>query len=73
MVLRCSLLIGIGVLLAACGPSPAEQRRAEKHVQDSIALTEQQRTLTYYQAQLEAIMPQADSLIALFKYEPKDD
>ena len=75
MALRCKIVLFTFLLslFTSCGPSPAEQRRAEKHVQDSIAITEQQRTLTYYQAQLESILPQADSLIALFKYEPKDD
>ena len=61
------------MLLMACNkPSPAEQRRAEKHVRDSIALTEQERSLTYYQSQLDALMPQVDSLLPLFKYEKNE-
>ena len=50
-------------------PSKVEQHRADKHERDSIALTEQQRSLTYYQTQLDALMPQVDSLLPLFKYE----
>jgi hypothetical protein len=53
-------------------PSKVEQYHAEKHERDSIALIEQQRSLTYYQAQLDSMMPQADSLIALFKYEKNE-
>ena len=34
-----------------------------------MRLEEQVRSLTFYEAQLDALMPQADSLIALFKYE----
>ena len=68
-----SLVIG-GVLCAltflGCNrPSKVDQWRAEKHVRDSIALVEQRRSLVYYQALLDSMMPQADSLIALFKYE----
>lgn len=62
--------------LAACGgkerTSRIEQYQAQTHEQDSIGLMEQQRTLTYYQSQLEAMMPVVDSLIPLFKYEAKD-
>lgn len=50
-------------------PSAAEQRRAEKHIQDSIALSDQQRSLDYYQSQLKALQPKADSLLPLFRYE----
>jgi hypothetical protein len=50
-------------------PSKVEQYRAEKHVRDSIALADQERSMVYYQAMLDSLMPQADSLIALFKYE----
>ena len=61
-------------VLASCGhkPSAAEQRRAEKHRQDSISLVDQQRSLEYYQSQLEQLQPQADSLLALFKYEKNE-
>lgn len=64
------LIVLAGVLLAGCHhPSPAALRRAEKHRQDSIALIEQQRTLAYYQGQLENLLPRTDSLLPLFKYE----
>lgn len=56
------------VVLTSCGPSAAEKRRAEKHVSDSIALVEQQKSLVYYQSQLDEIMPKADSLLPLFDY-----
>lgn len=63
-------LATIAILFMACNrPSKAEQYRAEKHVKDSIALCEQQRSLTYYQSQLDALNPQVDSLLALFSYE----
>ena len=60
-------------MLAGCGPSPAEQRRAEKHVQDSLALVAQEKSLDYYQSQLDSLLPVADSLVVLFKYEPKNE
>lgn len=67
----------LAVLLSGCakksGPSKAEQHRAEKHVQDSISLADQERTLAYFQSELDALLPVADSLIALFKYEPKNE
>ncbi|MBO4250327.1 MAG: hypothetical protein J5884_03625 [Paludibacteraceae bacterium] len=50
----------------------AEKRRTERHVQDSVALVAQQRSLLYYESQLEQMLPKADSLIALFKYEKND-
>lgn len=64
------LLIALSVaVFASCTrPSAAEKRRAEKHISDSIALVDQQKSLIYYQAQLDAIMPTADSLLPLFNY-----
>lgn len=61
-------------MMAACngGTSKLEQYRAEKYVKDSVGLVDQQRTLDYYQSQLEALMPVVDSLLPLFKYEQKD-
>ena len=64
----------VGVLcacvMAGCNrPSRVEQYRAEKHAMDSVRLTEQVRSLAYYETQLDSLMPQADSLIALFRYE----
>ncbi len=49
--------------------SKVEQYRVEKHLKDSIALCEQQRSLAFYQSQLEQLTPQVDSLLKLFKYE----
>ena len=62
-------IIGVFVFAGCNRPSRVEQYRAEKHIQDSVRLEEQVRSLTFYEAQLDALMPQADSLIALFKYE----
>ena len=50
-------------------PSRVEQYKAEKHVRDSVALAEQERSLAYYQSQLDVLLPQADSLLAYFQYE----
>jgi hypothetical protein len=67
------ILLLVSVAFMACNrPSAAEQRRAEKHVRDSIALTEQERSLTYYQSQLDLLMPQVDSLLPLFRYEKNE-
>ena len=65
------LIISICALaLASCNkPSRVEAYRAEKHVQDSLHLVEQERSLTYYQSQLDLLLPKADSLISYFKYE----
>jgi len=53
-------------------PSKVEQYRADKHERDSVALVAQQRTLTYFQSQLDSLMPQVDSLLPLFKYEKNE-
>lgn len=64
------LYIALAITLIACNkPSRLEQYRAERHVKDSIALVEQQRTQVYYETQLEALMPVADSLLTFFTYE----
>ena len=52
--------------------SKIEEYHAEKHRKDSTALAEQQRSLDFYQHQLDSLLPQADSLIALFKYEKNE-
>ena len=58
------------LLMGACNrPSRVEQYRAEKHRMDSVRLEEQVRSMAYYTAQLDSLMPVADSLIALFTYE----
>ena len=64
------VIVLCGLVAAACNkPSRAEQYKAEKHVKDSVALAEQERSLAYYQEQLEQLLPKADSLMAFFKYE----
>ena len=60
--------------LVSCGqkqPTAAE-RRAEKHRQDSIALTEQERSLAYYDSLYQTLLPVADSLIKEFRYEKNE-
>lgn len=54
----------------ACNrPSKAEQYKAEKHLQDSVSLVDQQRTLAFFQAQLDSLLPVSDSLLHFFQYE----
>lgn len=65
-------MICLSMLVSCGGESKLDRYRAEKHERDSVGLVDQQRTLAYFQSQHEALMPVADSLIALFKYEPKD-
>ena len=67
------LMVAVLLLFASCNkPSKVEQYRAEKHVRDSVALVEQQRSLAFYRTQLEELMPKVDSLLPLFKYEKND-
>jgi len=66
------IILCVFALMGCNRPSRVEQYRAEKHLQDSIHLIEQQRTLAYYQTQLDSLMPTADSLLALFRYEKND-
>lgn len=73
MIKKTLILFAAVLCLIACNkPSRVEQYKAEKHIKDSVGLFEQERTLTYYQSQLENLMPVADSLIALFKYEKNE-
>jgi hypothetical protein len=66
-------ILALSLAFMACNkPSKVEQYRTEKHVRDSVSLFEQQRSLDFYQSQLDSLMPVADSLIALFKYEKND-
>lgn len=67
---KIACFLGCFVLLASCSqPNLVEQHRAAKHVRDSVSLVQQQRSLEFYQAQLDSLMPVADSLLVLFKYE----
>ena len=58
--------------LGCSKPSRVEQYKAEKHVRDSVRLEEQERSLAYYESQLELLLPKADSLMQYFTYE-KDE
>ena len=61
------------VVLVGCNkPSKMEQYRAEKHVRDSVGLVDQQRSLAFYESQLELLKPKADSLLPYFKYEKNE-
>ena len=63
----------VAVMAMSCNkPSRVEQYRQEKHQRDSSALVEQQRTLDYYQAQWDELMPKVDSLLKYFKYEKNE-
>ena len=68
------LYIIIGAMaMVSCGrPSSVEQYKAEKRARDSVRLEEQVRSLAYYEVELERLMPVADSLIGLFRYEKND-
>jgi len=67
-----TLIVSVLTLAACNRPSKMEQYKAEKHVQDSVRLEEQVRSLAYYESELERLMPVADSLIALFRYEKNE-
>lgn len=71
LVSRRFVVGGLAVLMfVACDkPSRVEAYRAEKHQRDSTALMEQERSMAYYQSQLEVLQPKADSLLPLFAYE----
>ena len=68
------LIIGaMMVVLVGCNkPSKMEQYRAQKHVRDSVGLVDQQRSLAFYESQLELLKPKADSLLPYFKYEKNE-
>ena len=67
---KCLWIVLIGLVLTGCNRvSRVEQYRAEKHVQDSIRLEEQERSMAFYQSQLDSLMPVADSLMNYFNYE----
>ena len=73
IVLGVILNFQFSILNSSCSrPSRVEQYKAEKHIQDSIRLEEQTRSLSFYESQLEALMPTADSLIAFFAYEKNE-
>ena len=59
-------------MMACNKPSRVEQYKADKHRSDSIHLVEQTTSLAYYQAQLEQLMPVADSLLPFFTYEKNE-
>lgn len=70
---KCVFILIAVLVMAGCNkPSAVEQYRAEKHAQDSAALVDQEHTLAYYQVQWEALIPQVDSLLPLFRYEKNE-
>lgn len=67
------LVVLAALCLVSCNqPSRVEEYKAEKHRLDSTRLVEQQRSLAYYQTQLDSLMPVADSLLSLFSYEKNE-
>ena len=67
------LFLAAVIMLCSCGgPSKADQYRQQKHEQDSISLAEQEKSLEYYNSQIEALMPTLDSLLALFQYDKQE-
>ena len=66
------LFLCIFAMMACNKPSRVEQYKADKHKSDSIHLVEQTTSLAYYQAQLEQLMPVADSLLPFFAYEKNE-
>ncbi len=66
------LFLCVFAMMACNKPSRVEQYKADKHKSDSIHLVEQTTSLAYYQAQLEQLMPVADSLLPFFAYEKNE-
>lgn len=69
------LFCTIGLLVfVSCGPKKptVAQLREQKHVQDSIALVQQERSLVYYDSLLAVTLPTVDPMLKSFRYE-KDD
>lgn len=70
---KCVYLVLCLVWLTACNkPSKVEQYRVDKHNRDSVSLVEQQRSLAYYEEQMETLTQRADSLLPLFSYEKNE-
>lgn len=64
--------LGIGWALVGCSSPSAKMAewRQQKRVEDSVALGEQQRSLAYYQATLDSLLPQAERMLSShFRYE----
>ena len=66
------LFLSAACLMACQRVSKVEQYKAEKHYRDSISLIDQQRSLRFYQSQLDSLAPQADSLLEFFEYEKQE-
>ena len=68
------IFVIFAILFASCQPKPSkvEQQRAQKHIQDSIALWQQEQTLRYSDSLLQVLLPKSDSLLKLFRYEKND-
>lgn len=69
IVLGC---LGVGLVLIGCSSPSAKmaQWKQQKRVEDSIAKVDQERSLAYYQATLDSLLPQANALLdSRFRYE----
>lgn len=74
-IIFCLFLGTILIFMAtACRPNKptVKQLRAERHVQDSLALTQQQRSLAYYDSLLQATLPTVDPILKRFRYVRED-
>ena len=69
-VILCALAALVSV--SCSRGSKLEQWRAEKHERDSVGLADQERSLAFYQSQLDSLMPVIDSLMPLFRYEKNE-
>jgi len=77
MALNRTFFVFLCVLLAwtsvSCSrTNKVDQWKAEKHQRDSIGLVNQERSLAFYQSQLDSLMPVVDSLMPLFRYEKNE-
>lgn len=68
------VLVGSALVGTACSPKQktAAERQAEKRQQDSVALTEQERSWVYYDSVKQTLLPQADSLMREFAYDKNE-
>ncbi|MCQ2347525.1 MAG: hypothetical protein MJZ92_06325 [Paludibacteraceae bacterium] len=64
----------MGVALTGCGPKQptVAERRAEKHVRDSLDLMAQEKSIAYYDSLLQAVSPTIDPLLKRFLYEKNE-
>ncbi|MBQ1859511.1 MAG: hypothetical protein II140_06610 [Paludibacteraceae bacterium] len=52
--------------------SKLDEYKAQKHERDSVGLVNQERSILFYQSQLDSLLPVIDSLLPMFKYEKNE-